>query len=141
MIQVSKSGVQERLIKNKSLLNVVEPAMTNSYLAGLIQALEWRISYDKDVLFNFCELKKDVGEVPANPVVAPLFKQFAQGYTKAITLMKDDASHEADRNGYHSNSDEDDATSKNSNWSMTTVSGRSTLIRAVVPIEHFLLRR
>ena len=51
--QLTQLEIQERLIKNKSLLNVVEPAMRNKYLANLIHTLDKRIEADKEVRFNY----------------------------------------------------------------------------------------
>ena len=52
LLQLTQHEVQERLIKNKSLLNVVEPAMRNKYLANLIHTLDKRIEADKEVRFR-----------------------------------------------------------------------------------------
>nr|KAG5705134.1 hypothetical protein BaRGS_030851 [Batillaria attramentaria] len=57
-LQVTRSDVQERIIKNKTLLNVVEPAAHNLHLARLLRTLRARIEYDKLLLFHDTELRK-----------------------------------------------------------------------------------
>ena len=51
--------IQERLIKNKSLLNAVEPVLENQCLEVLLGILQRRIELDKEVLFQFTQLKKE----------------------------------------------------------------------------------
>ncbi|KAK7494663.1 hypothetical protein BaRGS_00014061 [Batillaria attramentaria] len=58
LMQVTRSDVQERIIKNKTLLNVVEPAAHNLHLARLLRTLRARIEYDKLLLFHDTELRK-----------------------------------------------------------------------------------
>ena len=50
--------IQERLIKNKSLLNVVEPTLENTPLEVLLGILQQRIELDKECLFQFTQIKK-----------------------------------------------------------------------------------
>ena len=52
--------MQERLIKNKSLLNVVEPTLENTPLEVLLGILQQRIELDKECLFQFTQIKKDM---------------------------------------------------------------------------------
>ena len=55
-----KAGeIQERLIKNKTLLNVVEPTLENTSLEVLLGILQQRIELDKECLFQFTQIKKD----------------------------------------------------------------------------------
>ena len=54
------SAEQERLIKNKSLLNVVEPTLENTPLEVLLGILQQRIELDKECLFQFTQIKKDM---------------------------------------------------------------------------------
>ena len=51
--------IQERLIKNKSLLNAVEPVLENQCLEVLLGILQRRIELDKEVLFQFTQLRKE----------------------------------------------------------------------------------
>ncbi len=74
--------VQERLIKNKTLYNVVEPALSNKYLAGLVATLDRRIQLDKQVLFHFTELRKEVGDLPQNTVVSSMFLSYRDAYSR-----------------------------------------------------------
>ena len=86
-MRISQPDVQERIIKNKSLLNVVEPAIVNSYFSTLVHLLEERIELDKEVLSNYTGLKREMRELPTNCVVVPVFQQFAHGYDRIIGLL------------------------------------------------------
>ena len=76
--------IQERLIKNKTLLNVVEPTLENHSLEVLLGILQRRIELDKEVLFQFTQMKKDkklllgAGSM-RNPSVAPVLMKFQKG--------------------------------------------------------------
>ncbi len=75
--------MQERLIKNKSLYNVVDPALTNKYLQSLVATLDTRIQHDKAVLFHFAELRREVGgELPTDQPVATVFRNYCEAYAK-----------------------------------------------------------
>ncbi len=74
--------IQERLIKNKTLLNVMEPTLENPGLEVLLGILQRRIELDKEVLFQFNQLKKDkrmLGTSSRNPSVAPVIMRFQKG--------------------------------------------------------------
>lgn len=76
--------IQERLIKNKTLLNVVEPTLENPSLEVLLGILQRRIELDKEVLFQFTQMKKDkkllLGAGSSrNPSVAPVLMKFQKG--------------------------------------------------------------
>ena len=80
-LSLKASEIQERLIKNKSLLNVVEPTLENHSLEVLLGILQRRIELDKEVLFQFTQLKKEIkllGGKP-DPSVAPLLMRFQRG--------------------------------------------------------------
>lgn len=52
-LSLRQSEIQERLIKNQSLLNVLHPALaTHRNLELLLAVLQRRIDFDKDVLFQ-----------------------------------------------------------------------------------------
>lgn len=106
MMQMNQREVQERLIKNKSLMNVVEPALSNSYLAGLIHILETRINSDKDVLFHFAELRKEVGELPQSTVIVPLFQEYAFAHSKLLGVIRE-VTDNLDTCGFSSEEDDD----------------------------------
>lgn len=65
-LSLKAAEIQERLIKNKSLLNVVEPTLENTPLEVLLGILQQRIELDKECLFQFTQIKKtmklDAGE-------------------------------------------------------------------------------
>ena len=93
-----KSGeIQERLIKNKTLLNVVEPTLENTSLEVLLGILQKRIDLDKECLFQYTQIRKDCvksfgkdaknsgsgnGNANAKSVsesVAPIFMRYQRG--------------------------------------------------------------
>ena len=79
--------IQERLIKNKTVLNVLEPTLENPGLEVLLGILQRRIELDKECLFQFTQLKKDKRMLaglagtanPRNPSVAPVLMRFQKG--------------------------------------------------------------
>ena len=84
--------IQERLIKNKTLLNVVEPTLENHSLEILLGILQRRIELDKEVLFQFTQMKKDkkllmgAGSL-RNPSVAPVLMKFQKGCQQVSSLF------------------------------------------------------
>ncbi|KAK3918741.1 Alpha-glucosidase, partial [Frankliniella fusca] len=79
-LSLRQPEIQERLIKNKTLLNVVEPTMGNHSLDILLGILQRRIECDKDALFQFTQLKKEARSgVSANDIVAPVLMRFSHG--------------------------------------------------------------
>ena len=76
--------IQERLIKNKTLLNVMEPTLENHSLEVLLGILQRRIELDKEVLFQFTQLKRDKKLLSGagslrNPMVAPVLMKYQKG--------------------------------------------------------------
>ncbi|XP_034254656.1 uncharacterized protein LOC117653237 [Thrips palmi] len=108
-LSLRQPEIQERLIKNKTLLNVVEPTMGNHSLDILLGILQRRIECDKDALFQFTQLKKEVRSgVTANDIVAPVLMRFSHGCDQVLELMKEvteDDEDSSDISGYHSDSD------------------------------------
>lgn len=84
-LSLKASEIQERLIKNKTLLNVVEPTLENHSLEVLLGILQRRIELDKEVLFQFTQLKKEIKLMSSgsgsktDPSVAPLLMRFQRG--------------------------------------------------------------
>lgn len=88
-LSLKAAEIQERLIKNKSLLNVVEPTLENTPLEVLLGILQQRIELDKECLFQFTQIKKDLklpsngknGKNPAgdNQSVAPVLMRYQRG--------------------------------------------------------------
>ncbi|KAK6621932.1 hypothetical protein RUM44_001739 [Polyplax serrata] len=74
-------------------------------LAGILQR---RIEYDKEVLFQFTQLRKEANIAEPNAAVAPVLIKFSGGCEKVLDLMKEVAEDDADSSdisGYHSDSD------------------------------------
>ena len=57
-LSLKSTEIQERLIKNKTLLNLVEPTLENTSLEILLGILQQRIELDKECLFQFTQVKK-----------------------------------------------------------------------------------
>ncbi len=89
LLSLKQSEIQERLIKNKTLLNVVEPTLTNHSLDLFLGILQRRIELDKEALFQFSQLKRDQ---PAKPgaaeqtsiVIAPILMKYSHGCQQVI---------------------------------------------------------
>ena len=83
LLSLKQSEIQERLIKNKTLLNVVEPTLTNHSLDLFLGILQRRIELDKDVLFQFTQLRREGTNGKANEspsvVIAPILMKFSHG--------------------------------------------------------------
>lgn len=110
-LSLRQDEIQERLIKNKTLLNVVEPTLTDNSLDLLLKILRKRVEIDKDIVFQFTQLKKEVKGVDPDSLVAPILMRFSKGCTRVLEIMKelgddgDDDISSSDISGYHSDSD------------------------------------
>lgn len=98
-LSLKAAEIQDRLIKNKTLLNVVEPTLENTSLEVLLGILQKRIELDKECLFQYTQIKKDAVQmlngknknnnnanhklvdekVAANQSVAPIFMRYQKG--------------------------------------------------------------
>lgn len=95
LLSLKQNEIQERLIKNKTLLNVVEPTLTNHSLDLFLGILQRRIELDKDVLFQYTQLRRDqpptppVASKPADSsiVVAPLLMKYSHGCQQVSKLL------------------------------------------------------
>ena len=110
LMQVTRSDVQNRVIKNKTLFTVVEPVLQNHYLTSLIKTLQKRIEYDKQTLFHDTELRRMAGLTDDDVYMSVTLRQFSQGYTTMLQLLRevagDAVTDEAD-SGIVSSSDDD----------------------------------
>ena len=91
-LSLSLAQVQERLIKNKTLLTAVDPALGCTSLQLLIEILQRRIEQDKEVLFQFNTIKHETGLVDMqdrNPTVAPTLMKFQRGCHQVQTVKLD----------------------------------------------------
>ncbi|XP_076373021.1 uncharacterized protein LOC143257880 [Tachypleus tridentatus] len=109
LLSLRQDEIQERLIKNKTFLDIVEPILSNQLLIHLLSVLQKRVEFDKDVLFQFNQLKKEVKDINPNVIVAPVLMKFSQSYQKIIELInkvnEEDTDSSSDISGYHSDSD------------------------------------
>ena len=88
LMQITRDDVQERIIKNRTLYNLVEPAILNKYLKKFIHVLERRIEYDKVVLFHDTELKKvNKTEVNEDKYISVSLKEYSMGKSDSFCLI------------------------------------------------------
>ena len=78
-LSLKSEEIQERLIKNKTLLNVVEPTLENTSLEVLLGILQQRIELDKECLFQFTQLRKEIRLVDGQTSVAPVLMRYQRG--------------------------------------------------------------
>lgn len=92
LMQIRRDDVQDRIIKNRTLFNMVEPAISNQYLSKFIHILEKRIEYDKIVLFHDTELRKiSKSDITEQQFLSVSLKEFSQGkchYTEACNYTE-----------------------------------------------------
>merc|ERR1719414_545202 len=121
-LSLKSNEIQERLIKNKTLLNVVEPTLENTSLEVLLGILQQRIELDKECLFQFTQVKKE-SHIPGDNTkssVAPILMRYQRGCQQVLELMKEvsedkeDDGDCSDISGYHSDSESAVMTSGNS---------------------------
>lgn len=79
LLALKQDEVQERLIKNKTLLNVIEPTLTNNSLNTLLGILQRRVDFDKDSLFQFTQLRKEIKEINPSAIMAPILMKYSLG--------------------------------------------------------------
>ncbi|CAG2227314.1 unnamed protein product [Mytilus edulis] len=94
LMQLSRDEVESRLIKNRTVYNIIEPAITNQYLKKLIHILEKRIEYDKISMFHENELRKSCENLPEDAFMSTTLQHFSQGYAVIIRLLKEVAEEE-----------------------------------------------
>ena len=78
-LSLKSTEIQERLIKNKTLLNVIEPTLENTSLEVLLGILQQRIELDKECLFQFTQVKKESHLAKAEESVAPILMRYQRG--------------------------------------------------------------
>ncbi len=78
-LSLKATEIQERLIKNKTLLNVVEPTLENTSLEVLLGILQQRIELDKECLFQFTQVKKESHLAKNEQSVAPILMRYQRG--------------------------------------------------------------
>ena len=86
-LSINSHDIQERLIKNKSLLNIVEPTLGNHSLDILLGILQRRIEHDKDSLFQFTQLRKESKDIQADAIVAPILMRYAHGIDQVSNVL------------------------------------------------------
>lgn len=88
-LSLKASEIQERLIKNKTLLNVVEPTLENTSMEVLLGILQQRIELDKECLFQFTQVKKESHLSRDTQSVAPILMRYQRGcqQVKKLTLL------------------------------------------------------
>jgi hypothetical protein len=88
---VSLSELEERLIRNKSVLTAVDAALANSQLDYLVNILEERVDADKNLLFQLTELRKEFGDdnIPSHAVVAATLQRHISGHEQTLSIWRE----------------------------------------------------
>lgn len=108
-LSLRRVQVQERLIRNKTLLDALEPAEQAARgLETLLAVLRRRIQLDKDALCQFTQLRKEIAEeLDEAAVLAPVLLRYSAGCQRVLELMRDVDEDDSDLSaGYHSDSDQ-----------------------------------
>ena len=88
-LSLKASEIQERLIKNKTLLNVIEPTLENTSLEVLLGILQQRIELDKECLFQFTQVKKESHLSKNEQSVAPILMRYQRGCQQvSLNILK-----------------------------------------------------
>ena len=83
-LSLKADEIQERLIKNKTLLNVVEPTLENTSLEVLLGILQQRIELDKECMFQFTQLRKEIRAVDGQTSIAPVLMRYQRGCQQVV---------------------------------------------------------
>lgn len=102
-LSVKQEELNERLARNTALLTAIEPCcQTGRALQNLLDIVDQRINYDKQVLLQYNELKrlfnvsssssmnrvKDVWKTfDTNTMIAPILMRFSHGCSKVIKVV------------------------------------------------------
>ncbi|KAH7983875.1 hypothetical protein HPB52_014987 [Rhipicephalus sanguineus] len=119
-LSLRRVQVQERLIRNKTLLDALEPAEQAARgLETLLAVLRRRIQLDKEALCQgavtafffvsqFTQLRKEIAEeLDEAAVLAPVLLRYSAGCQRVLELMRDVDEDDSDLSaGYHSDSDQ-----------------------------------
>ncbi|XP_069140413.1 uncharacterized protein [Argopecten irradians] len=89
LMQVTRTDVQSRIIKNRTVYDIMEPTLTNQCLKKLMTILEKRIEYDKLALFHDTELRKLCEGLPEEMSMCMTLRLFAKGYGVVCQLLKE----------------------------------------------------
>nr|CAB3260965.1 uncharacterized protein LOC100176502 [Phallusia mammillata] len=89
LMQLTSSNIQDRLYKNKAVLNVIEPTLHYAQLPRLVSVLQERIEKDKDLLLTFSQLRKEIISVPLDAKLAPSMNHYAEAFGSVIEVLKE----------------------------------------------------
>lgn len=87
-LSLKAQEIQERLIKNKTLLNVIEPTLENTSLEVLLGILQQRIELDKECLFQFTQVKKESHLAKSEQSVAPILMRYQRGCQQVSSFLR-----------------------------------------------------
>ncbi|XP_012945658.2 uncharacterized protein LOC101853203 [Aplysia californica] len=110
MMQVSRADVQDRIIKNKTLYNLAEPAVCGRYLRDMVALLGRRIDFDKVLLFHDTELRKmsDGAINSGSTHMSTTLRKFSHGYGTLLRIIDDVTGRTVEEKSDVSSDDEDD---------------------------------
>uniref|UniRef100_F6Z0L7 Mitochondria-eating protein n=1 Tax=Ciona intestinalis TaxID=7719 RepID=F6Z0L7_CIOIN len=88
LMKYTSTDIQERLYKNKAILNIIEPTMNYAQLPRLVSIMQDRIERDKDLLLTFSQLRKEIISVPVDAKLAPALNHYSQAFNAVINALK-----------------------------------------------------
>ncbi|XP_078487219.1 uncharacterized protein LOC100176502 [Ciona intestinalis] len=89
LMKYTSTDIQERLYKNKAILNIIEPTMNYAQLPRLVSIMQDRIERDKDLLLTFSQLRKEIISVPIDAKLAPALNHYSQAFNAVINALKE----------------------------------------------------
>eukprot|EP00057_Strongylocentrotus_purpuratus_P005865 XP_003731897.2 PREDICTED: uncharacterized protein LOC100893723 isoform X1 [Strongylocentrotus purpuratus] len=87
LMTFTEEEIQERLFKNKTVLNAVESNMTNQ-LPHLIKNLKERIENDKNALLAFGRIRREIKGISGDAKVAPVLSQYSRSLRSVLDVFK-----------------------------------------------------
>jgi len=81
--------VEQRLIKNKATLDVVEMYTSASSFTDLIGSLRQRVDRDEELLSCFNELRRELNIISNDNVDLTVFKKVISGYSKLVSVLEE----------------------------------------------------
>jgi hypothetical protein len=78
----SFDDIQNRLFQHKSILNLIEPYLSQTKLFTVMENLGYKVSIDKQILLAYSHIKTHEKQIPFGEPLLPLFKRFAFAYER-----------------------------------------------------------
>ncbi|XP_059148631.1 uncharacterized protein LOC131935905 [Physella acuta] len=105
MMQINREDVLNRVIRNKSLFDVVDSTQGDQHLSRFIHLLKQRIEYDKILLLHDAEIRKmSEGILTGESYLSLTLSQFSRGYGFLLAMLSELDGH----NDVDTTADDDD---------------------------------